>query len=683
MKWCKVRGLTVSGKSGYSSIICAATLLLAGMNGRIACAQTHSPGMRDDVVESAPKVVAQRDEFSESSESNAMPGRLSAREGYVAHDAALDQVFEAVAAELGKPIVPSAKARRKKVSGEFDLTYPRSVLERVCADLGLVTYFDGHVIYVYDVSELTNAIGSLRSIDVQTLISFLRESGLYTDTFPINGAAHAHTFYVAGPPVYVDAVLAAARHLDAEERRETEAGDDVVKVIALNHTFVSDRTFNLRDQQIRVPGIATVLADMLGQRSATAAVMPKGIDQAGTDPGTLPDRRPLLPPVPDHLGTVRDTLAPPALAPDPRSMSRVGMPLLAPVAGRPIEVSSRPAVLAYPDTNSLLVKGRREEVQYLSELVEQLDIEKTQIELSLWIIDLSYSSLEQLGIRWQGGLHVNGLGATFNATSGQLSGALSTLDGARFLASVFAMSEQGNAQVVSRPLILTQENVPAIFDNNRTFYAKLIGERTSNLDRITYGTLVSVVPRLSVDHDEIEMILDIEDGDTESSRGVELEVDGLPVVGRTHINTIARVPRELSLLIGGYTRHAEKGENYKIPLLGDIPVVGELFRYRESSGEDVVRVFLIQPKILARRAVWDGEGFREVPRLSSSMTIKQGTALLDEAVRRDRQEKEAAREPEAVQEDEVVQEDEATSKSQPGIEPERSLGTTTQKELAQ
>ena len=646
MKWCKVRGLPVSGCLSYSSMIFAAGFMLAATNVRIACAQTPArlsgtqagaqTGALDGVAGFLPRTAVQRGDPVEFA---GTPGRLSAMEGYVAHDAALDQVLEALAAELGKPVVPSAKARRKKVSGEFDLTHPRSVLERVCADLGLVSYFDGHVIYVYDVSELTNAIGSLRSIDVRTLISFLRESGLYADAFPINGAAHAHTFYVAGPPVYVDAVLAAARHLDAEERRETEAGDDVVKVIALNHTFVRDRTFSLRDQAIRVPGIATVLAEMLGQRAAPAEVASKGNGgQADVFSSTVSHRGPSLPPVPDDLHTpggvpAQEGFAVPAL-PGLQGVVHSRVP-----AGQAITVSSRPSVLAYPDTNSLLIKGRREEVQYLSELVKQLDIEKTQIELSLWIIDLSYSSLEQLGIRWQGGVSVNGLGATFNTASGQLSGALSTLDGARFLASVFAMSEKGNAQVVSRPLILTQENVPAIFDNNRTFYAKLIGERTSSLDQITYGTLVSVVPRLSADHAEIEMILDIEDGDTESSRGANIEVDGLPVVGRTHINTIARVPRELSLLIGGYTRHAEKGEHYKIPLLGDIPVVGELFRYRESSGEDVVRVFLIQPRVLAQRAVWDGEGFREVPRITPSMTIEQGTVLLDEAVRRGRHEK--------------------------------------------
>ncbi len=43
-------------------------------------------------------------------------------------------------------------------------------------------------------------------------------------------------------------------------------------------------------------------------------------------------------------------------------------------------------------------------------------------------------------------------------------------------------------------VLLTQENVPAIFDNNRTFYTKLIGERNVALEHVTYGTMIRVLP---------------------------------------------------------------------------------------------------------------------------------------------------------------------------------------------
>lgn len=60
-------------------------------------------------------------------------------------------------------------------------------------------------------------------------------------------------------------------------------------------------------------------------------------------------------------------------------------------------------------------------------------------------------------------------------------------------------------------MVLTQENIPAIFDNSRTFYTQLIGERSVELQHVTYGTSVNVLPRFT-DADEIEMMLNVEDG---------------------------------------------------------------------------------------------------------------------------------------------------------------------------
>ncbi|CAM2144801.1 SPI-1 type 3 secretion system secretin [Pararobbsia alpina] len=551
-----------------------------------------------------------------------------AQDDYVANDAALSQVFDGLAASLGKPIVVSPPVRRKRVTGRFDFAHPRRVLDRVCADLGLVSYFDGNVIYVYDMSELTNAVGTLKWIDVGALRRFLSDSGIASTTFPIRGTATSQTFYVAGPPVYVDAVLAAARYLD-HAKLDTGLEAQGVKVISLKHTFVRDRVFKLRDQTVKIPGIATVLADMLDETANAGRGAELALAQAtggDIDPGGNAD---VVKRIANGTGASTNSTGftergypissgeQTGRSPAPLPFS---LPGFDPVAGgrlragsRAIRISQRPVVLAYPDTNSLLVQGSPEEVTYLSQLVEQLDIEKTQIELSLWIIDINQTTLEQLGVSWQGGFNSGLVGMTFNGSAAVPAGGLSTLDGARFLAAVSALNQKGEAQIVSRPLILTQENVPAVFDNNTTFYFEMIGERVANLAETTYGTMVSVIPRLAVDHSDIEMILDIEDGNGNPSNGGTTDSSGdasktttLPVVSRTHINTVARVPREMSLLIGGYTRHEVSQGDAGIPVLSSIPLLGNLFRSRNTKASDQVRVFLIQPRVLASREIWRG-----------------------------------------------------------------------------
>lgn len=185
-----------------------------------------------------------------------------------------------------------------------------------------------------------------------------------------------------------------------------------------------------------------------------------------------------------------------------------------------------------------------------------------------------------------------GIFAGINVGSGLNS--FSTLESTNFIASILALTRDNKAKIVSRPVLLTQENTPAMFDNNRTFYTPLIAERAVELQNVTYGTLVHVLPRFT-QKDEIELSLNIEDG-SEVASSDSAEKNTLPTVGRTTISTVARVPKGKSLLIGGYTR-GESGENIgKIPLLGDLPLIGGAFRYRQAQNKNTVRLFLIKPR---------------------------------------------------------------------------------------
>jgi type III secretion protein C len=225
-------------------------------------------------------------------------------------------------------------------------------------------------------------------------------------------------------------------------------------------------------------------------------------------------------------------------------------------------------------------------VRHVRQLISVLDKPKRHIEMSVWIIDVQKEQLDKLGVNLSGNINAgSALSASFNG------GISSTVDAVSFVARITALSQENKANIVSRPMLLTQENVPAVFDNNRTFYTKLIGERTVELDHVTYGTSMSVLPRFAGSN-EIEMMLNVEDGNGYT----EEQSDTLPEVGRTTISTIARVPVGKSLLIGGYTRDEKSQGKSGIPWLQDIPVLGALMRYEESKDSSLVRVFLIQPK---------------------------------------------------------------------------------------
>ncbi|WP_223532532.1 MULTISPECIES: type III secretion system outer membrane ring subunit SctC [unclassified Pseudomonas] len=480
---------------------------------------------------------------------------------YVAREQSVRTFFSELSGPLGKPVIISKAASAKRISGSFDLRSPQRTFERVSAQMGLIWYSDGQAIYLYDAAEVKNSMMSLQTLTVARLQAFLERSGLLDGRYPLRHDG-LHTFHVSGPPMYVDLVVQAAGLME-NQRSELLLGRQQIGVIQVHNTFVSDRKYELRDDKVTIPGLATVIEDLLRgeKREVEPAVAHAPAQRA-------------MPAFPlEGLATTSPDQDPAA----PRIIARE-------------MAAGNIRVVAYPDTNSLLVKGLPEQVRFIENLVSALDTPKRHVELSLWIIDLHKDELNQLGINWQGALKSSG---TFTVSLN--AGSATTLDGASFVAQVMALERTNRANVVSRPVILTQENVPAIFDNNRTFYAPLVGERSVDLQHVTYGTLVSVLPRFAK-ADEIEMSLSIEDGNEVEKPDRDKQPGSLPTVGRTRISTVARVPQGKSLLVGGFTRDDNSEQIGRIPVLGSIPWVGRLFSYRQNRSANTVRVFLIQPK---------------------------------------------------------------------------------------
>lgn len=491
---------------------------------------------------------------------------VRAEEGYVARQEGLRTFFDALSASLGKPVILSKAAARRTISGEFSLAAPQQTLERIVRQMALIWYSDGQTLYVYEAAEAKSTVISLNTITVQKLDAFLRNSGLRDARYPLRHDG-LRTFYISGPPIYVDLVAQAAQFMD-NQSAGLQLGQQRIGVINLRNTFVADRNYELRDQSITVPGIATAIETLLkGESRGVDAVINR--DGEGR-PGGMPSFPLEGLGVPESASS--DTTTPRIIARD--------------LAAGNIRV------VAYPDTNSLLVKGLPEQVLFIENLVAALDEPKRHVELSLWIIDLQKDDLNELGVDWKGSFKVGSkVAASLNG------GSLSTLDSTSFMAAISALETDNRARVVSRPVVLTQENVPAIFDNNRTFYARLIGERSVELEHVTYGTLVSVLPRISASG-EVEMALNIEDGSVVDSAAESSAIDALPTVGRTRISTVARVPRGKSLLVGGFTRDESAEVIKRIPVLGHIPYLGRMFSYRQTRESNTVRVFLIQPKEL-------------------------------------------------------------------------------------
>jgi len=139
-----------------------------------------------------------------------LPAALSvasvhAKEGYVARQEGLRTFFDALSASLDKPVILSKAAARRTISGDFSMVAPQQTLERVVRQMGLVWYSDGQTLYIYEAAEVKSAVISLNTITVHKLDAFLRSSGLRDTRYPLRHDG-LRTFYISGPPIYVDLV---------------------------------------------------------------------------------------------------------------------------------------------------------------------------------------------------------------------------------------------------------------------------------------------------------------------------------------------------------------------------------------------------------------------------------------------------------------------------------------------
>ena len=525
----------------------------------------------------------------------------TSRARFIARKEPVEQLFKAIGSETHKATRLSNKARQYRISGEFDLRKPFALIERVTSSLGLIWYFDGQIIYVYDNSEVASAMLTVASDTVDSLVSSLKKSALYDNRFPIRHAVGTDFVYVSGPPKYVEVVQAAAALLHTQTA-VTQRSDRHIELVKIRHVSVGDRIFTQRGVQSSVAGLAQVLASVLGSGASVTVAPPKNPGAPSKDDASREGGLPLPPGVREMPPF--DTSTPAPLFPVANAMPNT-RPSQEPVDPPPTSaMDSAPMnIVAYPANNSLLLEGTGQQIATARRLIDQLDVAKDQVELSLWVIDIQKSNFDALGAAWSASGKVGPVNLGFNTPA-----TLSQSQTMQFMASVTALSQDKKARIVSRPILLAQDNSPAVFDNSKTFLVRVRGERVAALEKFTYGTMISVTPHVVAPDGRIEMELTIEDGSSDAptkASGLDL-----PVVSSTKISTVARVQHEQSLLIGGYTQsHNTEGID-KIPLLGDIPMLGRLFQFRNTNDQQSVRLFLIQPRMLAEDARFERERVR-------------------------------------------------------------------------
>jgi type III secretion protein C len=294
----------------------------------------------------------------------------------------------------------------------------------------------------------------------------------------------------------------------------------------------------------------------------------------------------------------------------------------APAGHDPRQVS----IEAEPRLNAVIVRDVSERLARYEQLIAALDVEPQSLEIEATIIDVNTDRLRELGINWRwnnAGKELAFGGATSAFGAGGVASVVLGSVG-QFVARIRALQNEGAARVVSSPQVVTLSNVEAVFDNTSTFFVRVAGKDEVDLFNVSAGTSLRVTPHVFRDHDStrIKLLVNVEDGAVTGR-----QVDQIPVVERSSINTQALIGEGESLLIGGMVRDATSSSVDKVPGLGDVPVVGNLFKSKTNTSARVERMFLITPRLASTRPVSSNTSLRAAAAPSAPATTAVAAAV--------------------------------------------------------
>jgi type IV pilus assembly protein PilQ len=294
-------------------------------------------------------------------------------------------------------------------------------------------------------------------------------------------------------------------------------------------------------------------------------------------------------------------------------------------------LSARGSVMAEPRTNQLFISDVPARLAELQQIVARLDVPVRQVLIEARIVEADDQFGESLGVRLGVGasrsVSLNGqttsvgqLGST-NASSGPgvvagnqvalpagLAGqalvvpaslAVSLFNAAadRFInLELSALEAEGRGKVVSRPRVITADQTKALIEQGTELpYQTAATTGGSTLTQITFrkaNLKLEVTPQITP---EGAVVLEV---DVNRDSVGQLTTAGY-AINTKHVKTQVRVQDGGTVVLGGIFEDTDKQDEAKVPTLGDVPVLGWLFRNRQQVRRRSELLVFLTPRVLA------------------------------------------------------------------------------------
>lgn len=266
-------------------------------------------------------------------------------------------------------------------------------------------------------------------------------------------------------------------------------------------------------------------------------------------------------------------------------------------------------VVADARANAVTLIGTPRLVEIASTLLTQLDIRRRQVAINVKLVDVNLLKEKNANadLLFNSGIGVGrSVTASFTATGFQIGAAL----GRDFLLNLFGSIENNDSKILTNPTLLIQEGSSAQVNLTQEIFSGFIREeeRDSETGQVTVtiepiirpsGVIFNVSVDRIDDNGFITLNLSPEVSAPSGTFEIEGGTTGTLLQQRRLETGQVRLRDGQTLILTGIIQDEDRIELSKVPILGDIPILGRLFRREERSRNRSELVVLVTPKILS------------------------------------------------------------------------------------
>ena len=283
-----------------------------------------------------------------------------------------------------------------------------------------------------------------------------------------------------------------------------------------------------------------------------------------------------------------------------------------------INKPTKPFVSLDLESNSLVIMASKDELKQIKDLIQELDKEKAQVYVQAKIIEVNNELVNKIGISY-GIINASARSDGINAISSNLNGgsnaikeAVDTLgirmsdvnikSGLALGASLNLLQQNGALDIVSEPSILAIDNKESSIYVGEKISVEISstltdgGLQRTNYEREDIGLTLKVKPRISSDTKltlEINTLL-------EGIKSTSVSAGQNPDTLKKEIKTAAILNNGESVIIGGLIENKNEIIEQKVPVLGDIPLFGELFKNDSKMNKKNNLVIIVTPYMIPK-----------------------------------------------------------------------------------